>query len=340
MGKTATCTPATREAILELRKLNLSYKQISDRLNCSKKKVFNALKHFEMHNTCENVPRKTRPRKTSVRDDRKIIRLSKADPKKSARVIQREVCDEIDSPVSVWTIRRRLVEAGLHGRVARKKPMVTKRQRQKRLEFARHHLSYPKEQWKFILWSDETKINRIGPDGRRFVRRPKRREFDPKYTSAVVKHGGGSINVWGCFSWNGVGPIHRIDGILTKEKYVDILRDVMLPWAEENLPVIWKFQQDNDPKHTAKYTKKFFEDNSINVLDWASSSADLNPIEHLWGDVKNSISALKISNMDALFEEVKKSWFSIPVERCRALISSMPNRCKAVLMQKGFPTKY
>lgn len=87
--------------------------------------------------------------------------------------------------------------------------------------------------------------------------------------------------VWSCFFWNGVGPIHKIDGILDKEKYVDILNNVMLPWAEENLPVIWKFQQDNDPKHTAKVTKKFLEDNSINVLEWPSSSPGLNPIEHL-----------------------------------------------------------
>ena len=70
-----------------------------------------------------------------------------------------------------------------------------------------------------------------------------------------------------CFSWNDVRPIYKIGGILDKAKYVDIFNNVMLPWAEENLPVILKFQQDNDLKHTAKVIKKFLDDNYINVLE-------------------------------------------------------------------------
>lgn len=109
MGKTANCTPADRKAILELHKTGLSYKQISNQLNCSKKKVFDALKYFRTHGTCDNIKRKQRPRKTTVQDDRKIVRLSKIDPKKSARDIQREISNEIDPQISVWIVRRRLV---------------------------------------------------------------------------------------------------------------------------------------------------------------------------------------------------------------------------------------
>ena len=101
---------------------------------------------------------------------------------------------------------------------------------------------------KYVLGSVKSKVNLLGPDGRTFFRRPINQELHPHYVSPVVKHGGGWIMLWACFSWNGVGSIHKIYGILDKEKYVDILNNVMMPWAEENLPVIWKFQQRSSLK--------------------------------------------------------------------------------------------
>ena len=54
----------------------------------------------------------------------------------------------------------------------------------------------------------------------------------------TVKHQK-SINVWGCFSWNGVGDLHRVKGKMTGPVYRQILIQHLNNFV---------FQHDNDPK--------------------------------------------------------------------------------------------
>jgi len=142
----------------------------------------------------------------------------------------------------------------------------------------------------------------------------------------------------------GIGYLCKIDGGLDAALYCQILEEDFFGTLEYyNLDlndVI--FQQDNDPKHTARITKKWLEDNNVVVLKWPSQSLDLNPIEHIWGEVERRLrkADIFIKNKDILWEQLQQTWNNIEVNVCTKLIETMPRHINDVLKQKGGYTKW
>ena len=78
----------------------------------------------------------------------------------------------------------------------------------------------------------------------------------------------------------------------------------------------------------------------VKVTDWPSMSPDLNPIEHLWGILKQKVEERKVSNIQQLCDVVMEEWRRMPVATCDALVNSMPKTVRAVLGNNGGHTKY
>jgi len=331
VGRGKHCSAEMRHLIIKLKNEGKTYKEIENIVGCSPTMIFNAI-HYKLKP--ENRGGKL---KTSAVDDRQIVRYATIHPFASAGQIKKE----LNLTISLQTLRRRLRENNLFARSPRKVPLLTQKHIVARMEFAKVHKDWPVNKWRNILWTDESKIVMFGGTGsREYVRRPPNQEFRPKFTKKTVKHGGLSIMIWACFSYAGVGPIHKIDGIMDKNVYVEILENTMLPYASWEMPLKWTFQQDNDPKHTSKHAKAWFASQEIDVMTWPAQSPDLNPIENLWGDVKRAVSIVKPINKTQLWMVVQQAWHDIPAKRCQDLIDSMPRRCTSVLQNKGYSTKY
>jgi hypothetical protein len=246
--------------------------------------------------------------------------------------------------VTPQTVRNMLKDSGLRAAPKVKKPLLTKRHRRLRLQFAKRYQHWTVDDWKRVIFSDETKVNRLGSDGRKWVWRVPGTPLQDNHVSPTVKHGGGSMMVWGCFTAQGIGNLVRIEDTLNAHLYVDILKDDLLgtlDWYALNKADI-VFQHDNDPKHTAKITVKWLANEGIEVLAWPPQSPDLNPIETLWAWFKFRISDYETpaSSIHELWERAQDVWNGFTEDECIKLIESMPARVAAVISAKGGYTKF
>ena len=95
----------------------------------------------------------------------------------------------------------------------------------------------------------------------------------------TVKFGGGSVMFWGCFTWDGIGPLVLVEETMDSDVYVNVLSNHLIPWMHDYPNTI--FQQDNASCHTSNYTTWWMETHGFSILDWVAQSPDLNPIENL-----------------------------------------------------------
>lgn len=340
MGLRKNIDPNLRKLIVTGVEGGLSYRAAADQFGVSKTGVEGVLKSYYKTGSFDFKKAPGRARITSKREDRNLVNLSKNDPRKTARDLRNEMDSIYRVKCSTSTIQRRLRENNLFGRRPAKKPMVSTKNRAARLEFAKLHINWSVAQWSKVVWSDESKFMMFGSDGTRYVRRPVGSRNDPKYQLPTMKHGGGNVMVWGCFSRDQIGPLHWIKGIMDQHMYKDIIANKMIPHARAKMQRGWIFQQDNDPKHTSKLVSEFFKSKKIKVLKWPSQSPDLNPIEHLWEHLDRQVKGRKPKNQAELFQLIEKAWTEIDLNVLINLVDSMPRRCQAVIDAKGYPTKY
>lgn len=330
-----------RDKIICLIDKGLSSRKIAEQLSVSRSTVDRV--RAAARPDIEKI-RPGRPAKLNSTDKRRLVRMVTTNKAETAVQLTQELHETTGTKVSERTVRRALEEAGLKATTKKKKPRLSQAHKRRRMDFAQRYQHWTVEDWKRVIWSDETKINRLGSDGRKWCWKKPGSALKDQHVQGTVKFGGGSLMMWGCMTARGIGYSCRIDGRMDAALYCRILDDEFLQTLEyygyKRDSII--FQQDNDPKHTSSKARSWFENHEIEVLEWPPQSPDLNPIEHLWEHLKRQLNSYETEpgGIHELWERVEVEWNKIPTDVCLNLIESMPRRVAAVLKAKGGYIKY
>ena len=180
--------------------------------------------------------------------------------------------------VSVSTVKRRLRAAGLTGRVAVRKPLLRWQNKKKRLAWAMKHRQWTTENWKKVLWTDESKFEISGSSRKVFVCHRVGERMVPQCVTPTVKHGGGSVMIWGSFAGSRVGNLHRVTDTLNQKGYHSILQPLAIPSGLCRVGQGFILQQDNDPKHTSRvcqnYLRRKEQDGRLQIMEWPAQSPE------------------------------------------------------------------
>lgn len=334
-------TPTKRARIYTLKKQHVSNEKITALFGPHKATINRIVKEYDERGTHYPLKgRAGRPHKLTDRDGHRAARAIKSGKADTAVDVQQQLFPH----VSAQTVRRSLKANGLRAYAKRKVPFLLHRHQRARLEWARGRRFWTPRQWQRVIFSDESKFNVFGSDGRKYCWREKGHALDPRCTEKRIKHGGGSVMVWACLTPKGPGRLHRIDGIMNAVKYTAILAESLLGTLRDHKlkrsSIL--FQQDNDPKHTSKLAKQWFVDNKLSVLPWPANSPDMNIIENAWDALDRRVRKRDPlpRNENELWEALQEEWEVLGKEYTDKLYRSLPRRLQKLYSARGGNTPY
>jgi DDE superfamily endonuclease len=158
------------------------------------------------------------------------------------------------------------------------------------------------EDWKKVIWSDESSIWIGANPWRQWVIHSPGQRLNPKYVKKSFKSAQVKVMVWGCFTGNRLGPLIVCEeGGISADEYEDILYDSLFSLIDDLLEPpeepgtiqvatqdTYLFMQDNAPCHKAQEVLDFLEENQVPIMVWLPQLPDLNPIENLWTTFKDA----------------------------------------------------
>lgn len=223
------------------------------RLGVSRPAIRNAWERFLETGSVTRRPGSGRVRATTVQEDRYIRLTARRERTIPARVLQNRLRQSTGTRIGDQTIRNRLHKDGQRSRFRVIRLKLTRAHRAARLRFAREHVKWTMDNWRNVLFTDESKVKFFCDDRRVRVWRREGERFSEPCICERDRFGGPNVMVWAGISLFGKTELVILEeGSITASRYVDrIIWLHVIPFSQrvgEN----FVFMQDNARPHTAR----------------------------------------------------------------------------------------
>src|SRR3979490_807488 len=120
---------------------------------------------------CPDLPKSSggHPVKLSPANICHAVKLITSGKAETAVQVSKVLQTITNKPVTAQTVCRHLRRTGMKAVVKKKKPHLLQNHRTERMDFSTRHKDWNLNDWMRVVWSDETKINCLGSDGRKWA---------------------------------------------------------------------------------------------------------------------------------------------------------------------------
>jgi len=329
-----------RRKVILLHNAGVSIKCIEDRLKdeevvVTRRSLHRLIKKYKETGTYTDLHRRKRDKKITQEMAIEINNELETNDETTARQLRSSLVEKYPGlEVSLSTIKRHRKQLGWVCTRPHYCQLIRELNKVKRLVWCQEQLRV-KEDFANVVFSDECTVQ-LEHHGRLCFRK----KFQPRKLKPRPKHPA-KLHIWGAISSRGAASVVLFTGTMDAIRFGEILDASLIPFLSECFPEGHRFQMDNDPKHRSNYIENYFKRHAVNWWATPPESPDLNPIENVWGSLKQFLrTTYKPHNLEELKQGILTFWQSLTPEVCRNYINHLHKVMPKVVELHGGPSGY